>query len=360
MRVLPKRDRRPEVLRATTVRQTTHEIAVYWWIYRYAFLEAKQAALRERIHVDPTTIGAMQQRESETLLHQIPPADRVTFEAHWDEALRAAAASAGPAADPDTVEGAAITNLIDEAEGRASPEGWGRVPEVGDTWYDVQPIPTRDPRVATASSTARAWPAPRRVLLGGLIVIGGLVATWWSLPTRSVARAGGEPMETTTATAQAATTGQATPTPLGDVAGDAPNDPEAALRPTSLELVRGRRYVLPVDPSPGVLGAAWTPDLQTGRAAWLHGTTVNLVLCLAPADAALVERAEADETWTLRIASGETRHYRAQEPRTVGRQEREVMDQRHAGLTLIACGASGNDRTIVEAALQPAALTTDD
>ncbi len=81
---------------------------------------------------------------------------------------------------------------------------------------------------------------------------------------------------------------------------------------------------------------------------------------VSPADAALVEGAEADELWTLRIASGDTRRYRAQAPRTVGRQEREVMDQRHAGLTLIACGASGNDRTIVEAALQPAALTTDD
>ena len=136
-----------------------------------------------------------------------------------------------------------------------------------------------------------------------------------------------------------------------------PDDPEAALRPTSLELVRGRRYVLPIDPSPGVLGAAWVPDLEPGRAAWLEGTTVNLVLCLAPADAALVVRAEADEIWTLRIASGETRRYRAQAPRTVGRQEREVMDQRHAGLTLIACGVSGNDRTIVEAALQGAALT---
>ncbi len=360
MRGLPKRDRRPEVVRATTVRQTTHEIAVYWWLYRHCFLQAKEAALRERLHVEPSSAGAMQQRESETLLHQIAPADRVTFEARYEQALRAAAASAGPAADPDTVEQAAITALIDEAEGRASPEGWGRVPEVGDTWYDVQPIPTRDPRVA-ATSTVRAWPAPRRVLLGGLIVVGGLAVAWWSLPTRSVARAGEEPAETTTALAASmVTTGQATPTPLGDAGGDAGDDPEAALRPTSLELVRGRRYVLPVDPSPGVLGAAWTPDLQPGRAAWLEGTTVNLVLCLAPADAALVERAEADELWTLRIASGDTRRYRAQEPRTVGRQEREVMDQRHAGLTLIACGASGNDRTIVEAALQPAALTAED
>jgi hypothetical protein len=219
MRVLPKRDRRPEVVRATTVRQTTHEIAVYWWIYRYAFLEAKQAALRERIHVDPTNTGAMQQRESETLLHQIAPADRVTFEARYEQALRTASASAGPAADPDTVEQTAITALIDEAEGRASPEGWGRVPEVGDTWYDVQPIPTRDPRVVVAS-TVRAWPAPRRVLLGGLIVVGGLVTTWWSLPTRSVARAGEEPAETTTAlAASAVSTELATPTPLADDAG---------------------------------------------------------------------------------------------------------------------------------------------
>ena len=358
MRVLPKRDRRPEVVRATTVRQTNHEIAVYWWIYRHAFLEAKQAALRERIHVDPADTAAMQQRLSETLLHQIAPADRVTFEAHFEQALRTAAASAGPTADPDMVEGAAIGALIDEAEGRASPEGWGRVPEVGDTWYDVQPIPTRDPRVVVVR-TARRWPAPRRVVLGGLIVAGGLALSWWSLPARSVAGVNGQQGVVTTAlAASAVATGQATPTPLGDVAG-AGDDEEAALRPTSLELVRGRRYVLPVDPSPGTLGAAWTPQLEPGRAAWLEGTTVNLVLCLAPADAALVEQAEADETWTLRIASGDTRHYRARGPRTVGRQEREVMDQRHAGLTLIACGVSGNDRTVVEAALDGAARTTD-
>jgi hypothetical protein len=40
--------------------------------------------------------------------------------------------------------------------------------------------------------------------------------------------------------------------------------------------------------------------------------------------------------------------------RTVGRSEREVMDQRRAGLTLIVCGVAGNERTILEAAVQPA------
>jgi hypothetical protein len=261
------------------------------------------------------------------------------------------AASADAQADDDTIEQATITALIAEAEGTNNPHGEGYVPEADHPGYDVSPLPPSDPRLIELQpgrrGDRRRWAMAALVLLVGF----GYLGTLWR--SRQPARpAQAAPLATT-----APPSGQAaTPTPLGDLA----DDPAEVLRPTSLEIVRrvpghpqgGRRYVLPVDPSEGALGAAWIPDLQPGRAAWLAGTTINAVLCLAPADAALVTEATARETLTLRIASGETRRYQAAAPRTVGRSEREVMDQRRAGLTLIVCGVAGNERTILEAALQ--------
>ncbi len=75
------------------------------------------------------------------------------------------------------------------------------------------------------------------------------------------------------------------------------------------------------------------------------------MLCLSPADHALITAATAGDTLTLRIANGETRQYVAQAPRVVGRQQREVLDQRRTALTLIACGADGNDRHVLDATL---------
>ncbi len=137
------------------------------------------------------------------------------------------------------------------------------------------------------------------------------------------------------------------PTPLGDI-WEAPED---ALRPTSLEVVRDTTFVLPVDAVLGTLGADWAPPLTPGRTAWLDGSLVNLVLCLAPADHSLITAAQAGDSLTLRIANGETRTYVANSLRVVGRQQREVLDQRHTGLTLVACGADGNDRHVLVATL---------
>ncbi len=353
----------PQLVRVTTVKKSTHAIAVHWWRYRHHFLEAKLAQLHERQQADsPTSDPASGPPRSVVLLHAVPPEDRTVFEQYVTGKLAEALASAGTEADPDAVEADTLTDLIAEAEGRSGARGgWGWVPDASGQSYDVSPIPTSDPAIVTAPS-ARRRPNWRTLLVAGIVLVGGLgystllllrqhggvaVATGAAagaihtaaLPERTVrGDPGADP---------AGTTSRPTPTPLGDI-WEAPED---GVRPTSLELVRDTTFVLPIDAVPSTLGATWTPPLTPGRAAWLDGAHVNLVLCLALADHALITAATAGDRLILRIANGETRAYRAAAPRVVGRQQREVLDQRHTGLTLVACGSEGNDRHVLVATL---------
>ncbi len=351
----------PQLLRVTTVKKSTHAIAVHWWRYRHHFLEAKLAQLHERQQTDsPASDPVAGPVQSMVLLHAVPPEDRTVFEQYVTGKLAEALASAGKEVDPDGVEADTLTELIAEAEGRSGArEGWGFVPDAGGQTYDVCPIPMSDP-ARVAAPPARRRPPWRTLLLAGGVLAGGLgysgvLLQGWK--AASAAGAGPAPVAAALSTGHAAsespavdpavTTSPPTPTPLGDI-WEAPED---GVRPTSLEVVRDTTFVLPVDAVPGTLGAAWTPALTPGRAAWLVGSRVNLVLCLAPADHALITAAQAGDRLTVRIANGETRSYVAAAPRMVGRQQREVLDQRQTGLTLVACGADGNDRPILVATL---------
>ncbi|MDP9434478.1 MAG: hypothetical protein M3P93_04490, partial [Actinomycetota bacterium] len=276
--------------------------------------------------------------------------------------LAEARTSAGTEADPDGVEADTLTELIAEAEGRSGARGgWGCVPDAGGQRYDVCPIPMSDPAMVPAPA-ARRRPSWRVLVLAAVVLAGGLgysmlllqgqpagvaVATGAAAGAVQSVAVRGRAASESPANGTTAPNGAPTPTPLGDI-WEAPED---GGRPTSLELVRDTTFVLPIDAVPGTLGAAWVPPLTPGRAAWLDGSRVNLVLCLAPADHGLITAATAGDHLTLRVANGETRVYVAAAPRVVGRQQREVLDQRHTGLTLVACGADGNDRQVLVAAL---------
>ncbi|MDP9314029.1 MAG: hypothetical protein M3R24_24650 [Chloroflexota bacterium] len=353
----------PQQVRVTTVKKSTHAITIHWWRYRHHFLEAKLAQLHERQQSStPLPDAAAGPPRSVVLLHAVPVEDRAVFDEYVARKLAAALAAAGTEADPDRVEADTLTELIAEAEGCSGARGgWGWVPDAGGQSYDVSPIPTSDPAIVTAPM-ARRRPPWRTLLVAGIVLVGGLgyctllllrqhggvaVATGAAASAIQTAALTERTVRGDPGADPAGTASRPTPTPLGDI-WEAPED---GVRPTSLELVRDTTFVLAIDAVPGMLGAAWTPSLQPGRAAWLDGSLVNLVLCLAPADHTLITAAQAGDRLTVRIANGETRSYVAAAPRVVGRQQREVLDQRHTGLTLVACGADGNDRHVLVATL---------
>jgi hypothetical protein len=55
----------------------------------------------------------------------------------------------------------------------------------------------------------------------------------------------------------------------------------------------------------------------------------------------------------MRPATGDVRGYEIVRVREVGRQQTEVLSQRKAGMTLIACGTAGNERVVAEAVYTP-------
>src|SRR3712207_9395894 len=107
-----------QLQRASTIRISNHEIAIYWWIYRWCYLEAKRVSLAERTQLDPQEHSQTTQRRSQALMNEVPAEDRATFDAHFDKVLRRAtrAAQADPHVDPDRIERQVIEQLIAEAE----------------------------------------------------------------------------------------------------------------------------------------------------------------------------------------------------------------------------------------------------
>jgi transcription elongation GreA/GreB family factor len=108
-----------------------------------------------------------------------------------------------------------------------------------------------------------------------------------------------------------------------------------------------------VVPSEGTLGGSWTPELEAGTAAWLNGSYVNSVFCLPPDTEATLAELPEGTTVLMRPATGDVREYRIVRVREVGRQQTEVLSQRKAGMTLLACGVLGDRRVVAEAVYLP-------
>jgi hypothetical protein len=260
--------------------------------------------------------------------------------------------------DPDQIEQHLLDDLIREAEGRDNADGLGRVPS-GPFTYNIQ-VPERDPRqdgvpgrrraptgaAASGEMTPARWLAVALILL---VLLGyGLVTIWGSTPTEVNA----DTPPITNTTGPAPTAPPILPTTLGEL-GEA--GAVTVADPTSLEIRRadGSSVVLRVLPSTGVLGGSWTPTVEDGQAAWLSGTTINSVFCLPGNATSLISALKRGSPIVMRPASGALRHYEVIRTRTVGRQQVEVLDQRRAGMTLLACGGTGSTRTVVEAVYRP-------
>ena len=162
----------------------------------------------------------------------------------------------------------------------------------------------------------------------------------------------------TTTTPITTTLALVTPTALTDFSGG--NDVTVAY-PASLELTRddgASPDVYRVLASASELGGVWEPDVPEGVAAWLNGSYINHIYCLPPTAKPTIDGLNRGSVITMRPASGAVREYTVVRVREVGRQEVEVLDQRRAGMTLILCGDGQNERTVVEAAYQPASHTS--
>jgi len=121
-----------------------------------------------------------------------------------------------------------------------------------------------------------------------------------------------------------------------------------------LELTGDVRQVWRVVPSRSELGGVWAPELQPGQAAWLADSVVNPILCVPPTDDGTLAELTRGTSLVLRLASGAVRQYEVLQVERVGRQQTEVLEQRTARLTIIACGTDGDTRTVVQALYRPA------
>jgi hypothetical protein len=298
---------------------------------------------------------------------EIPEEELRIFDAYYQERLALALREANSqargtatgAADPDQVEAELIETLIREAEGRDDPEGLGLVPTAENENFIVPPesdpcetaSPRRGKAAAQSGGAVGAMTPARWLAVGGLV----LVCLAWLL-FRSLA-APSAPAETArsqvpSGTASVVVTQE--PTPIADVS--VGKDITVSF-PTSLE-VGGQSGVFRIVASDGQLGGAWAPELQPGVAAWLKQTYINSIFCMPPESAALLAGLTRGQPILMRPASGAVRRYEVVRTRKVQRQQVEVMDQRRAGMTLIVCGTSENERTVVEAIYRPDPLST--
>lgn len=101
------------------------------------------------------------------------------------------------------------------------------------------------------------------------------------------------------------------------------------------------------------LGGTWAPRIDPGTAAWLPGSIINPVLCLPPDAAEQLEALPRGTPIQLRLVSGAMRRYEVLTVDRVGRWQTELLDQRRAGLTVIACGMDGDERVVVQAIYRP-------
>ncbi|HEU4328196.1 MAG TPA: hypothetical protein VFS21_33980 [Roseiflexaceae bacterium] len=310
--------------------------------------------------MDEATTTSESEREIAALLAEIPAELRATFEAYYQKRLSAALADAPTdgllgAADPYACEAEVLTALMREADGRESRDGLGDLPL--ESQVVSIPIPKDDPRKAAALRSvdtpgpARQMSQTQRLLIGVLVVIG--LVPLWQLGAILLA-------PNPDAVADAATTPTATvaegrvTTPVAPTAAplraDIPPASETAYwYPTSLELPSEPATVLRVVAAPSTLGGTWEPPLEAGTAAWLEGTFVNSIFCVPPAMRPALAALRSGQTLTLRTANGGMRRYQIDHILTVQRQQTEILTQRQARLTVLACGTDGADRTVAQA-----------
>jgi hypothetical protein len=328
---------------------------VKWWRWRHLFLRARGLQIRQR-----QEDGGNHQPTIDGILAEVPDEDRAVFERYYQAALDAAIQRANRQvrdmpANPDAVEAELAEQLTREAEGRDHPQGLGSVPS-GDGEYEIVP-PETDPRTAQPRGKGRSRKGasggetggemtPARWATIGVVALLPLLWLIWSVAgSASPAAAGATASPGVEASA-------ATPTPLQDVGGS--GEDVTVFYPASLEIARPRAsaVVYPVVASASDLGGTWQPQTASGTAAWLNGTYINLVFCLPAESEAMLKELSRGDQITMRPASGALRHYAIIRTRSVGRQQIEIMDQRRAGLTLIACGIGNNERTVAEAMYQ--------
>lgn len=336
-------------------------------------------------------------RDLQALYNQLSDAERTLFDGYVAEELHIALDIANEqaqqnglgAADPGVVEDILLDDIIRRTDGQdADDNGVGFVP-MPDGEYRLVP-PTRNPFEATQQEdSAAGLPTAQqtrrqRLLLGGGVLLVGLLAAWWSVGGRT-------PPSTTPPSPSNRATASASPsTLLGSAGGRAATDPyapaperigqgtstapitDAEVRraktgyPSSLEIVTGlgeatapltrterSALVYRVVPSDGTLGGTWTPNVAAGTAAWLNGSYVNSVFCLPPQSESTVAELSEGTRVLMRPATGDVREYRIVRVQRVGRQQTEVLSQRKAGMTLIACGVPGDHRVVAEAVYTP-------
>jgi hypothetical protein len=334
-----------------------------------------------------------QDRDMRVLLSHLSEAEYTLFEGYFQRQLAEALAladaaaqdSAAGAADPLAVEASLIEEIALVAEGQ-SPErqGIGFVPGPSGEYHLVPPRrnPFEDaPAVpGSAASPPQGMTQQRRFLLVGGIL--ALAAVLLFLTMRDTTQPAAR-----TQTSGPRASGGASPQASADPveAGD-PNAPaieqigagasaapivDAEVRrakasyPSSLEIVLPGSDTAPltrsvpsalvyrVVPSTGQLGGQWTPTMAPGTAAWLSSSYVNSVFCLPPETAATLQELPIGTQVLMRPATGDVRAYEIVRVRQVGRQQTEVMSQRKAGMTLIACTTPGDERTVAEAVYLP-------
>lgn len=156
-------------------------------------------------------------------------------------------------------------------------------------------------------------------------------------------RATATPSPTPTNTPTPTITPTATPTPLPPEEIEVKPEPveleSEAVIPVSLEIA-GRYY--PVVPT-GLRDDAWTYVADPGRASWLAGSYVNVVLGLPYTgdNAGLLQNTLAiSDTLTVRNSVAAVNHYVVADRHLANVYEIEAFGQRRAGLTLVLLGDS--------------------
>lgn len=132
--------------------------------------------IRRQLAVIPGDARALFERVVEERRHLV--------QAAMEAERRAAGDGRGHPLDADEVERAALTALLDEAEG-ASADGIGQVP-MADGWYDVDAEKLRDVPDETRYRLAgtRQLPAARLAAIAGVVLLGA-AAIWLTRPGRS-------------------------------------------------------------------------------------------------------------------------------------------------------------------------------
>lgn len=338
-----------------------------------------------------------QDRDIHALYNQLSEAELALFDSYFARELRTALDVANDqaqesglgAADPGVVEADLIDELLLRAEGRTVEDpGIGMVP-MPDGDYRIIP-PTSNPFEAVDATADTGVPNARsaqrqRWLVAGAVLAVGLLTTWLSIggsdepsaapppsdragasaaPSRAPGSAGG--VSEAEANARTAQLYGVEPVTSTVSITDADVRRAGASYPSSLEIVTTLDEATPpltrtartalvyrVVPSTGQLGGSWMPELAAGTAAWLNGSYVNSVFCLPPDTESTLAALPEGTTVLMRPATGDVREYRIVRVREVGRQQTEVLSQRKAGMTLLACGVPGDERVVAEAVYQP-------